>query len=173
MAQTNVKAARKRRNGDLMTGAQIAALKKPGKHCVGRNLYLVVDDRGNRAFELRYSIKGRQRTLGLGAFDPVRKYGVSAREARDRADDLRKLVKAGVDPHEARAAEQARAAEATEAATPKPTFRTIAEGYIEKQAAGWKGDDNEVQCARRSAATPTHCSATGRWTRSPPTTCSR
>lgn len=58
---------------------------------------------GTKAWLFRYKVEGREREMGLGSFPHV-----SLADARDKAIDCRKQREAGVDPLEARKAEEAR-----------------------------------------------------------------
>ena len=70
---------------------------KAGRHGDGDNLYLVVKPSGAASWQLRYAIDGRRRDFGLGSRNDY-----SLAEARERAAEARKLVRAGVHPIEAR-----------------------------------------------------------------------
>ncbi len=96
----------------------------------GGGLYLCVDKRGSASWMFRYTIDGKARTMGLGAFPTVglgkaRKAATAAREAKGE----------GHDPLDQRDA--ARAARRLARAT-KLTFRQAAEAYIESKRDEWK-----------------------------------
>ncbi|MBX9596675.1 MAG: tyrosine-type recombinase/integrase, partial [Roseomonas sp.] len=98
-------------------------------------------------WQFRYQIAGQPRWMGLGGAGDV---GLAA--ARAKADELRVLVRNGVDPRaEERARVQAAAAAALKARV--PTFREAAEQYIEAQAPGWR---NEKHAAQWSATLSTY-----------------
>src|SRR4051794_28579189 len=82
---------------------------KPGRHGDGKGLYLQVKKTGSRAWVLRYERQGRERWMGLGSAEFV-----TLAEAREKAFEARRLIRQGIDPLEARTAEQAqrRASEA-------------------------------------------------------------
>jgi hypothetical protein len=68
---------------------------------------------------------------GLGKADhDGRKGGVTLAEARDKAAELRRLVKTGVDPLHHRAAAEAAAAQARAAAARAKTFAEAADLYL-------------------------------------------
>lgn len=87
-----------------LTKAKIAAAKpaspsaKSGKprnarYGDGRGLWLVVGPNGRKTWAFAYSINKRHRTMGLGSIDFM-----DLDEARDKALELRRLVKRGIDP---------------------------------------------------------------------------
>jgi integrase len=99
----------------------------PGKHADVHGLYLVVQPSGRRSWVLRYQHKGRRRDFGLG---PV--HDVSLAEARAAAMDLRKLVRAGLDPVEQRGLKR----------PSRPTFEAVARKCYEAMRKGWKDRRN-------------------------------
>lgn len=101
----------------------------------GKGLLLEVRPTGARVWLCRVVVHARRRDIGLGGYPTV-----SLKEARDKAEAVRKQAKAGVDPvaereRLARAAEAQRKAEAEAEAR---TFKAVAESYIAAQAPGWK-----------------------------------
>ena len=117
---------------------------KPGRYADGGGLQLLVKESGARSWVYRYMLKGRSRDVGLG---PAAGPGaVALTKARDLADDLRRLVKAGVDPLQQReqsAAEEAAAAQA--AAIAGITFKASAETYIAAHEESWRNDKHRQQ----------------------------
>lgn len=102
----------------------------PGKHADVHGLYLVVRPNGGRSWMLRYQHKGRRRDFGLG---PV--HDVSLAEARVAAMDLRKMVRAGLDPVEQRGLKRPSRAS-------RPTFEAVARKCYESLRKGWKDRRN-------------------------------
>ncbi|VVO30896.1 tyrosine-type recombinase/integrase [Pseudomonas fluorescens] len=99
----------------------------------GKGLYLQISKTGGASWIYRYKIEGKSRYMGLGPFPTI---GLA--EAREMAEDARRGVTRGIDPLEAREADREskrKAASANEAR--KITFMTAAEGYRERQGAGW------------------------------------
>src|SRR5262245_39650978 len=92
-----------------LSASQVANVKRPGKYRDGGGLILHVRDGGSRQWTLRYQRHGRKRTMGLGALSAV-----TLAQARERAQEARRLLAAGHDPIDhrkaARQAEQAAAA---------------------------------------------------------------
>lgn len=81
---------------------------KPGIYADGGGLRLVVKVTGARSWVYRFMLKGKSRDIGLGSAGPGTGPDiVSLGEARDRAIDFRRLVKAGIDPLQKRDQEAA------------------------------------------------------------------
>lgn len=83
-----------------ITVKEIEALaKQPGKHSAGEGLLLIVGSTSRgRSWTCRLRMPtGRRRDIGLGSFPDV-----SLAEARERAADLRRMVRDGLDPIEER-----------------------------------------------------------------------
>lgn len=81
-----------------LNDAQVRALREDGVHAVGDGLYLQVAG-VSRSWIFRYQVKGRRRTMGLGAFPSV-----TLRVARDEIEAARKLIRGGKDPIDERRA---------------------------------------------------------------------
>jgi integrase len=113
---------------------------KAGLHADGGGLYLQVTEGAgghlNRSWLFRYTAPGssKERWMGLG---PVHTVGLA--DARQAAQEARKLRLQGIDPLEHRRA--ARGALATENAK-TITFDQAAAQYIESHRAGWKTNRN-------------------------------
>ncbi|WP_092858138.1 Arm DNA-binding domain-containing protein [Albimonas pacifica] len=74
-----------------------ARKKGPGRHSDVTGLYLVVDPSGARRRVLRLMVQGRPRDIGLGGASIV-----SLAEAREAAQELRKIGRVGGDPRAVR-----------------------------------------------------------------------
>jgi integrase len=96
---------------------------KPGRHCDIHGLYLRVRPSGSRSWCLRMQFKGKRRDFGLG---PV--HDVSLAEARCLAAELRKMVRAGLDPVKERGLRRANV----------PTFEMVAQRCYHAMKGGWK-----------------------------------
>lgn len=110
----------------------------PGKYHDGAGLYLIaiMNSEGviNRNWSLRYGIGGgKHRYCGLGSY-PL----VSLADAREKAEDARKLLTKGIDPIAHKAAVRASLSQ-QEATTEAKTFRECAKAYIAAHEAGWRG----------------------------------
>ena len=64
-----------------------------GKHHDGRGLYISIKTRGLGKWSYRYRLHKVSREMGLGRFPDV-----SLREAREKADDARRMVARSKDP---------------------------------------------------------------------------
>jgi integrase len=106
-------------------------------HADGLGLYLYVSKSGAKSWIYRFMLRGRSRDMGLGGLDVV-----SLSEARERALEARKIVKAGIDPIEERNAERAR--EAVDAAS-RMTFADCARALIKSHEAGWRNPKHRQQ----------------------------
>ena len=85
-----------------LTARQIENFRDPGTYEDGAGLRLLVDDRGNKRWRYRYQLRGKRREMGLGSF-PI----ITLKAARDTAAAHRSLLAKGIDPLEAKAAEDA------------------------------------------------------------------
>ena len=125
------------RESNRLTALQINKLKRPGLYADGGGLCLQIQDGPTKSWVFRYMLARRPRKMGLGPLALV-----SLAEARDKALAFRKLLLAGVDPLEARAAERARAAAE---ALRSITFAQCAQKYVAAHRAGWKNAKHAAQ----------------------------
>jgi integrase len=116
-----------------LTVLSVKASKLPGRYQDGDGLMLVVKPSGSRSWMLRLQAEGRRRDFGLGSASHV-----SLGEAREKADEVRRLYKGGVDPVEARRA--AKAAKIT-----IPTFREAAKTAHGEHKGGWRNEKHKAQ----------------------------
>jgi hypothetical protein len=100
---------------------------RPGRHADVHGLYLVVQPSGTRSWLLRHQYKGRRRDFGLG---PA--HDVSLADARIVAMEIRKMVRAGLDPAVERCLKRPR----------RPTFEEVARKCYESLRKGWKDRRN-------------------------------
>jgi integrase len=106
---------------------------------------LLVRDTGARFWLLRYSLNGKRREAGLGRAGEG-PGDVTLAEARQKTADMRKMIKAGIDPLDQREAEAAaQKAAAQQAAAQTVTFRAVAELYVGAHAAGWRNEKHRDQ----------------------------
>lgn len=119
--------------------------KGPGRYGDGGGLFLLVRPSA-RYWLFRYRIRdGRMREMGLGAAGEGKGDRTLA-EARKVAKPLWVAVKAGIDPLNQRAAQEAATkAEAQEAAARAITFRTVVDRYIAAHEAGWRNAKHKAQ----------------------------
>lgn len=105
-----------------LTEKALRALKpqeKPFKVSDERSLYLLVTPSGARCWRLKYRIAGTEKVLALGTYPDV-----PLKVARERRDEARKLIAAGVDPGVKRKAEKIARAD---------TFSAIAKEWLDLQ----------------------------------------
>lgn len=122
----------------------------PGRYADGNGLHLLVRGPEAKFWLLRYTPRGgKQREMGLGRFasddDDERKHGgLTLRMARERASELRAIVRAGCDP-----IDQRRVVEAAAVAQVKPaasvTFSAAVDAFLDARDAGWKNDKHRAQ----------------------------
>lgn len=111
---------------------QVQSLDTPGLHADGNGLYLRIDETGSRRWVFIFQMHGRRREMGLGsAID--RKLA----EARNDADEARRLVRAGVDP----------IAERRAAALPPAdhTFSSVATTLMDDLEQTWRNPKSRAQ----------------------------
>jgi integrase len=101
-------------------------------------LLFQISRKGGRSFIFRYSMGGRERQYGMG---PVAHFK-NVDEAREVAWGLRKMVREGTDPIEARRGQKANAA-APDAAS--ITFDEAADRLITSLSPGWKSKKHGAQ----------------------------
>jgi integrase len=93
----------------------------------GKGLRLVIHPNGSKYWVLRYTLAGRETTLGLGTYPAV-----TLEEARDDAAKVRKLVGAGISPRVDRKINIARNIERGEA-----TFEAVANEWLARHKDDW------------------------------------
>jgi hypothetical protein len=84
-----------------LSAVKVTSLKQPGYYADGGSLYLRVAPGGSKGWIFRFTMAGRTRDAGLGAFPTV-----SLVKAREEAAGCRRLVAAGADPIVARKKER-------------------------------------------------------------------
>ncbi len=132
------------RKATALTAAKVKTAG-PGRYGDGNGLYLFVRSAEARFWVFRYTRNGRMREMGLGragADDAA----VKLADARDRAADLHKMVRAGIDPLDHREAKEAEAAaEAQRAAVRAISFRTVTERYLKAHEKSWRNPKHRAQ----------------------------
>jgi integrase len=116
-----------------LTALKAKALTAPGRHSDGNGLCLLIKESGAKSWMLRIQVDGKRRDLGLGSFNDV-----SLAEARDKADEMRRQVRGGVDP-----VAEKKAAKAIVKAT--PTFAEAAVSTHEEHVGGWRNEKHKAQ----------------------------
>lgn len=115
----------------------VETASKPGLYGDGGGLYLKVGGDTAKSWIYRFALNEKPGKMGLGPLVTI-----SLTEARDRAEDARKLVLDGMDPRDAR--RQRKAAAAAEASR-AITFDQAREQFIEAHRAGWKNAKHGAQ----------------------------
>ena len=137
-----------------LTKKDIDRATKRRKYSDGRGLFLSVSKTGSKTWAFCYRFpsanapKGyKEREMGLGSIDFL-----TVDEARDRAVELRRLVRQGVDPM----AERDRDTRAVvRQKRDGATFKQVAERFIDMKKAEWdEGGRSEHGWARRNARNP-------------------
>jgi integrase len=119
-----------------LTVVSIAALKAPGRHADGGNLYLTVSKTPSglsKHWTFLYMLDGKQREAGFG---PISTLTLS--EAREKARQWRGQLLDGIDPLAAKQAarDAARAAQAAGAA--RRTFGQCADNFVKSKRVEWR-----------------------------------
>jgi integrase len=132
------------RRAEGLTAATVQKRHEAGRYGDGGGLYLLVRSKDAKFWIFRYSRDGRTREMGLGP--AAGRSAVSLADARDKAIRLRRLVRDGVDPLDAREAEDAaKKAEAARATAGAITFRDVTDRYIAAHEAGWRNAKHRQQ----------------------------
>ena len=88
----------------MLTDAAIRKAKpthKQRKLFDGRGLFLLVTPTGGKLFRFKYRFGGKEKLLALGAYPDV-----ALSVARDRREEARRVLAAGIDPSAQRRAEK-------------------------------------------------------------------
>jgi len=93
----------------------------------GDGMFLSVRPNGGKYWQMKYRFGGKEKTLSFGVYDEV-----SLKEARDKREVARKLLRDGVDPSENKKEIKREILIKTE-----NSFEAIAREWHEKQTPGW------------------------------------
>lgn len=96
----------------------------------GKGLYLEVTPQGSKLWRYRYRFNDKQKTLALGVYGEV-----SLADARDKHQEARKLVAAGIDPMIARKQEKAQRSN---------EFGKVAKEWWYNKKDGWSEDHGRI-----------------------------
>ena len=92
-----------------------------------RGLYLLISPKGGKWWRFKYLFDGKEKLLSLGTYPDV-----SLKDARERRDEARKQVAAGIDPSEHRKAKK------SERVTKRAnSFEVVAREWFAKQSPNW------------------------------------
>src|SRR5215213_8100373 len=122
-----------------LSARAVATLTKPGRHADGEGLYLVVDESGAKRWLFLFRWGGKLKEMGLGGLASV-----SLADAREKADEARRVLSSGRNPIEAR-----RAAQSERAAI--PTFGAFADALATDLSHGFKSEKHCYQWSRSLA----------------------
>ena len=78
---------------ELLTAHRLRSASAPGAYKDGGGLRFIITARGTRRWELWLSFNGKRRELGLGVYPQV-----SLKEAREKAGEIRRAARSGIDP---------------------------------------------------------------------------
>jgi integrase len=109
-----------------LTAIGVKAANEPGRYQDGSGLQLFVKPSGTKSWVLRIQVDGKRKDIGLGSATDI-----SLRDARDKAEEIRRLYRNGADPLEERRAAKL---------PPKiaPTFREAAIAAHGEHKNGWR-----------------------------------
>ena len=123
--------------GFKLTQLKVDKLRSPGLYGDGAGLSLKVTAAGSKSWIYRYMLVGKAHWMGLGSYPDV---GLA--EAREKAADLRKLTRQGIDP----LAERRKETSVLRAAIAKTiTFDAAAEKFIDAHKDGWRNEKHIEQ----------------------------
>ena len=105
----------------------VTANGKVQKHSDGGGLFLYVTPTGKKSWRLAYRFAGRQKLISLGPYPSV-----SLREAREKREDAKKLLREHIDPSQARRQAREAAAEAA-----RNSFEDVAREWYAKYSPKW------------------------------------
>ena len=97
---------------------------KPVRRFAGGGLYLEVAPTGGKLWRLKYRFAGKEKRLALGSYPDVK-----LADARQRQQEARKVLAAGIDPSEQRRAEKAAGAERA-----GNSFEVVAREWLGRQS---------------------------------------
>ena len=117
------------------------AQKKTVRLFDGRGLYLEIAPTGSRWWRFKYRFAAKEKRISLGVYPDV-----GLKTARDRRDEMRKLVADGIDPSAARKQQKLMSLDAT-----ANTFEAIGREWFEKHSVNWEASYSVKLLARLEA----------------------
>ena len=101
----------------------------------GRGMYLEITPNGGKWWRFKYRIGGKEKRISLGVYPDV-----DLAEARDKREQARNLLAAGVDPGEHRKAEKVAVVE-----NPENAFQAVAREWFDMFSKPWaKGHADKI-----------------------------
>ena len=116
-----------------LTALMVRSVREPGKYFDGDGLCLKVGKDGSKRWLMRLMVKGRRRDLGVGAARLV-----SLAEAREKAGELRRMARNGIDPVLARRKERRLI----------PTLEKACRAVHGERLATWKNEEHAAEWLR-------------------------
>ena len=106
---------------------KLKATDKVQKHSDGGGLFLLVSPAGSKLWRMGYRFEGKQKTLSFGAYPAV-----SLKDARQKRDEAKEQLAAGIDPclHK-------KAAKAAVKANEANSFEIVAREWFDKYKNSW------------------------------------
>ena len=104
-----------------------SAGQKPLRLFDGGGMYVEVSPNGGKWWRLKYRYAGKEKRLSLGVYPET-----SLKDARDRRDQCRKLLAAGIDPSQHR-----KAVKTSNAERAANSFEVVAREWFEKHSPSW------------------------------------
>lgn len=95
-----------------------------------RGLFLLINPKGGKWWRFKYRFDGKEKQLSLGVYP-----GVGLKDARDRRDEARKQVAAGIDPGEHRKAKKTARQERA-----SNSFEVVAREWFSKHSTNWSAN---------------------------------
>lgn len=127
-----------------LSATKVSNLNERGYYADGGGLYFRVSEFDTRSWAFRYTRAGKTREMGLGAYPDV-----SLKEARERAEKARMLLRDNIDPIDQRQATRSAMLAARETAL---TFEQCAAAYIAVKEHEWKNAKHGDQWRNTLAA---------------------
>lgn len=125
----------------MLTDKAIRALRpsgKPRKVADSLGLYLLIQPNGSRLWRFKYRYDGREKLAAIGAYPEI---GLA--EARERRDELRRMLSNGIDPAAHRKATRVARATATE-----NSVEVVAREWFQRMSPGWV-DKHRIKIIQR------------------------
>lgn len=116
-----------------LSARTVATLTMPGRHNDGEGLYLTISASGAKSWLFLFRWQGKLKEMGLGGVSTV-----SLADARDKAGEARKQVKAGINPIEAKR-------EAGAAAGARKTFGQFSDDLVKDIQSGFRNEKHRWQ----------------------------
>lgn len=119
-----------------LTDTAVKSAKAPlktSKLFDGGGLYLEITPQGGKRWRLKYRFAGREKLLSLGVYPEIK-----LKTARERRDDMKKLLAEGIDPSANRRAEKAATLDRAE-----NSFEAVAREWHSKHMATWAPSHSE------------------------------